>query len=159
MRLMDDKGRLFGKVNIFDLLVLLLVIVGLVGMSLRMIPSQEEVAVTKTAIYQVEIVGAREYLKDAYQIGDVLYEGENFVGTITDVQIENSKYWKRLADGTMKQVEQLYGYDIKLTFTTDEFIENKGYHVDTAEWLAGTSHFISNGFASATVVVRSIEIQ
>lgn len=159
MRLMDDKGRLFGKLNIFDLLVILLVLVGVVGMSLRLISSREEMGEAKTAVYQVEIMEAEEYLKDAYQVGDTLYEGETLLGTVTDIQVENSKSLEYLSDGTSKLVEQLHCYDIKLTFTTEQLVNKEGYHVDSAEWLAGTSHFISNGFAGATAVVRSIEIQ
>ncbi len=159
MRLMDDKGRLFGKINIFDLLVLLLVIVGVVGMSLRLINPQKELGETKTAIYHIEIAEGQEFLKDAFQVGDALYEGDTFLGTITEVQVENSDTLRLLPDGSTKVVKYMHLYDIKIAFTTDQFKEDKGYYVDTAEWLSGTSHSISNGFAAAGVVVRSVEIQ
>ena len=159
MRLMDDKGRLFGKINIFDLLVLLLVIVGVVGMSLRLINTRQELGETKTAVYQIEIVEGQEFLKDAFQVGDALYEGDTFLGTITEVRVENSETLRLLPDGSTKVVKYMHLYDIEITFTTDQFIEDKGYHVDTAEWLAGTNHSISNGFAAAGAVVRSVEIQ
>ena len=159
MRLMDDKGRLFGKINLFDLLVLLLVIVGVVGMSLRLINTRQELGETKTAVYQIEIKEGQECLKDAFQVGDVLYEKDTFLGTITEVRGENSETLQRRADGSAKMVKQLHLYDIEITFTTDRFVEDKGYHVDSAEWLAGTSHSISNGFAATAAVVRSVEIQ
>lgn len=159
MRLMDDKGRLFGKINIFDLLVLLLVIVGVVGMSLRLASNRQELGETKTAVYQLEIKEGQECLKDAFQVGDALYEKDTLLGTITEVRVENAGTLRLLPDGTAKMVEYLHLYDIEITFTTDQLMEDKGYHIDAAEWLAGTTHSISNGFAATSAVVRSVEIQ
>lgn len=159
MRLLDQKGRLFGKINVFDLLVILLVLVGVVGMSLRLVQNRQTAAESKTAVCRVEIVDGGEYLKDAFAIGDPLYEKETLLGTVTDVQVKPAQYLKLLPDGSSKMVDHLYQYDITLTFTTDRLNTASGYRVDTAEWLAGTSHFISNGFAASTAVVRAIEIQ
>ena len=159
MSLMDKKGRLFGKVNLFDLLVILLVLVGVVGMSLRLVKERQEVAEGKTAICKVEIVDAGEYLKDAFEIGDALYEKETLLGTITSVQVKPAQELKLLTDGTAKLVDRTDHYDITLTFTTDRLMIAEGYRIDSAEWLAGTSHSISNGFAATAAIVRSIEIQ
>lgn len=157
MKLMDEKGRLFGKINLFDLLVLLLVIVGIVGMSTRLIKTDRETAEMTTAIYHVEIVGAQEYFKEVYKVGDSLYEGDTFLGTVTAVEVTPNKVLKLMPDGSAKMVERNTYFDINLTFTTDRFNTESGYHVDSAEWLAGTSHVVSNGFAVSTAVVRSIE--
>ncbi len=157
MKLMDEKGRLFGKINLFDLLVLLLVIVGIVGMSTRLIKTDRETAEMTTATYHVEIVGAQECFKEVYKVGDSLYEGDTLLGTVTAVEVTPNKVLKLMPDGSAKMVERNTYFDINLTFTTDRFNTDAGYHVDSAEWLAGTSHVVSNGFAVSTAVVRSIE--
>ncbi len=157
MKLMDEKGRLFGKINLFDLLVLLLVIVGIIGMSTRLIKINRETAQMTTATYRLEIVGAQECYKDAYKVGDSLYESETLLGTITEVSVTPNTELKLMPDGTAKMVERTLHYDIALTFTTDQFNTAEGYHIDSAEWLAGTSHIISNGFAVTTAVIRSVE--
>ena len=157
MKLIDEKGRLFGKVNLFDLLVVLLLIVGIVGMSTRLIKPDPERTEMSTATFQVEIVSAQDYYLGAYQVGDTLYEGDMALGTITAVKETPCKALKVMPDGSTKLVERKMLSDIMLTFTTDRFNRSSGTHIDSAEWLAGTSHIISNGFATATVVVRNIQ--
>ncbi len=158
MRLIDEKGRLFGKLNIFDLLILLLVIVGVIGMAARLLVSKEQGAQAKTATYQLEIVGVEECYTTAFQVGDPLYEAGVQIGTITAVKVRPAEVSRRMPDGSVKLVERALYYDIDLTFTTDQFNLDSGYHVDSQEMLAGTSHLLSNGFATATAVVRTIEI-
>lgn len=157
MKLIDDKGRLFGKINLFDIVVILLVIVGIVGMATRLIDTDRETAEMKPATYRIEIVSAQECFKTAYKVGDTLYEGDTLLGTVTAVEVTPNKAVQLTADGSPKEIESKQLCDIKLTFTTDQFHNDGGYSIGTAEWLAGTSHVISNGFAVSTAVVRSIE--
>ena len=158
MKLIDEKGRLFGKINLFDLLVVLLVLVGVIGMGTRLIKTNRETAEMTTANFQLEIVGAQECFKTAYNVGDSLYEADTLLGTITAVEVAPSESLKMMPDGTAKMVESVLYYDVTLTLTTDRFSTDSGYSVDSAEWLAGTSHIVSNGYAVSTVVVRSVEI-
>ncbi len=159
MKLIDEKGRLFGRVNLFDLLVLLLVVIGILGMATRLIHPAEVGAEMKTATYRLEISDVQECYKTAYQVGDSLYEDGVLLGTITEVTVRPAEVLKQLPDGTAMMVERVLYYDVDLTFTTDRFNVDEGYHVDSREFLAGTGHIISNGFASATAVVRDIEIK
>ena len=91
------------------------------------------------------------------KVGDTLYEGDTLLGTVTAVEVTPNKAVQLTADGTPKEIESKLACDIKLTFTTEQFHNDGGYSIGTAEWLAGTSHVISNGFAVSTAVVRSIE--
>lgn len=157
MKLIDEKGRLFGKLNLFDLVVILLVIVGIIGMATRLISTDRETAEMKTATYQIEITSAQECFKTAYKVGDTLYEGDTLLGTVTAVEVTPNKAVQLTADGTPKEIESKLACDIKLTFTTEQFHNDGGYSIGTAEWLAGTSHVISNGFAVSTTTVRDIK--
>ena len=53
MKLMDKNGRLFGKVHLFDLLVVILLLVGIIGMGLRFFLSDEGVITPRSATYTV----------------------------------------------------------------------------------------------------------
>ena len=53
MKWIDEKGRLFGKLNLFDLLILLVLVVGLVGMAFRLVIRASNKAETQTAVYTV----------------------------------------------------------------------------------------------------------
>lgn len=158
MKLIDEKGRLFGKLNIFDLLIILLLLVGVVGMASRLMMPAEKGNETKTATYQVEINNVDECYTTAFEVGDPIYEAGVRIGTVTAVNVRPAEMTRMMPDGSVKVVERAMYYAIDLTFTTDQFQLDEGFHVDTREMLAGTSHIISNGFATATAVIRTVEI-
>lgn len=156
MKLMDEKGRFFGKFNLFDLLVVVLLLVGIIAMATRFGAPQRMEETYLNATYKVEYKGMPECYKDAFAEGDDLYEKGNHLGTVTAVEIKPAVSVELLPNGTMGPVEHPAAYDITLQVKTDRFRLSGGYHVGTWELLAGTSHEISNGFARGTAVVREV---
>ncbi|MBQ7095763.1 MAG: DUF4330 domain-containing protein [Clostridia bacterium] len=160
MRLMDEKGRIFGKINIFDLIVLLVVILGVAFMLLR--PTAEEkqqaAAPRHTAVIVMEIEGVRDYIAEAYHVGDTVYEGTTEIGVIKEIEVAPQKVVKLQPDGSYKEVERKLYFDMKLTLETDEYYENEGQFVDGKGMLCGTNHTITTGFAKNDAAVRSIKI-
>lgn len=49
MKILDEKGKIFGKINIIDLLVLLVLIVGLVLLAVRFLAPKEDAGLSATA--------------------------------------------------------------------------------------------------------------
>ncbi|MBQ8893963.1 MAG: DUF4330 domain-containing protein [Clostridia bacterium] len=159
MKLMDEKGWLFGKLNLFDLLILLILLAGVIGMAFRLLMPGVKEEERLTATYTVEMVKLDECYATAYQVGDTLYEDGVALGTVTAVAVTPAETAQILPDGSVGLVEHVMRYDILLTVTTDQFRLQDGYHVDSQELLAGTSHAISNGYAKAIGVVREISYQ
>jgi hypothetical protein len=159
MKLVDQKGRLFGKINLFDLLVILLVVAGLVGIVFRLLLPPVAESNLMTATYTVEMLEQDECFKTAYKAGDTLYEKGVVLGTVTAVQVSPAKTQEILPDGTVQPVEHVTTYDITLTVTTDQLHNSGGYHIGSQEFLAGTTHKISNGYATAPGVVRNLIIK
>lgn len=156
MKFIDEKGRLFGKVNLFDLLILVLVLAGIVGMATRLLLPGAKPEELCTATYTVEFNEVEECFTDAFEKGDSLYQEGVCLGTVTDVKVSLAKTVEILPDGSHGLVEHVATYDVLLTVTTDRFRTSGGYHIDSQEMLAGTSHEISNGFARGTAVVREV---
>ena len=160
MKWMDEKGRLFGKINIFDLLVILLVLVGVIGIATRLIQREETALNYQKAVSQIEIEDSWEFVANAFSVGDVLYEEGVKLGTVTAVEISPYRSLEQLNDGSSKYVEHKLGYTVKMTLETDQLlVTEEGTSVNTQEWLAGTKHHVSNGFANGTAIIRSLEIE
>ena len=159
MRLMDEKGRVFGKLNIFDLLVILLLLAGLIGMATRLINPGADDGIKRNATYQLEISGVQQYAVDAYQVGDALYEKDVLLGHVTAVEVSPYQTTNQQPDGSYQLVDHLLYYTIRLTVATDQLSDKAGYHIGKQELLNGTTHQVSNGFISCEATVRELIVE
>lgn len=158
MKWIDEKGRLFGKLNLFDLLVILLVVAGLIGMSTRLVTKTATEKQYRSGVSQIEVLNVPEYVADSFKVGDVLYEKEIELGTVTAVEKVPYTSVELLNDGTYQEVEHALNFTVKMTVETDRMlVEDTGINVNTQEWLSGTRHSISNGFTTATAIIRTID--
>lgn len=90
MSIIDKKGRLFGKINIIDLLVLIIV-VGLIAFGAkRMGSGKVSQSATKEALVTYEIAEIRQLAVDQIKVGDPLYHYDKgtYIGTIESVEVE-----------------------------------------------------------------------
>lgn len=160
MKLIDEKGRLFGKINLFDLLVVLLVVGGIAAISLRMFATSKQDVQTQKATYTLEIVGVQEFAWDAYKKGDQIYENGVLLGTLkADGEPQPYKTTELCADGTEKEVEHKLKKNVVLVLETDQLRSDGGYYIGTAEMLNGTGHVVSNGKIACNATVIDIEIE
>lgn len=156
MKLIDDKGRLFGKVHFFDALIALLVVVGILAIALRFSPKQEQDAKTFAAEYTIELQNMGDHFLTAFEVGDPIYEGEELLGTVKAVETRPATMPYVGAEGTLLEPEYHHVHHITLTVETDRMSKNGGYYIGTQEFLNGTGHNISNGFARCHGIVREI---
>mgnify|MGYP002534805958 FL=1 len=94
MKLIDEKGRLFGKVNLIDLLVVLLIVAVLAAVVWKLGGKKAAAAVTgaaKKAVYTVEFedvpADIAEYAKTQTQ-KSLVNDSKLIDAVITDVQTE-----------------------------------------------------------------------
>ena len=75
MKLMDENGRLFGKISIIDVLVVGVVLVLAVALNFKSNQTQTGTSVTSDTItYQVLVSGVRNYVADTVSVDDLLYD-------------------------------------------------------------------------------------
>lgn len=165
MKLMDKNGRFFGKVHFFDILVAILLIVGVVLMSLRLLDLQGEqfelftpAEKTYSAEYVVELRNAKPYHINGFEIGETLYENGFNMGTVIKKEVRPSVATFLKSDGTLAQTEHTLLYDVFLTIKTDCMSKNKGYYIGDQELLNGTTHSFYNAYMVHPVVVREIRV-
>lgn len=120
MKIIDEKGRIFGLINIIDLCILLAVVlvVGVLGM--KMMGKNVGVAGpsdTKEVVVRVKCTLKYEEAYKALAKGDKLVSGTSFVGgTITDVSQEPAAYTVGTDDGRLVKTEHPFLKDIYVTF-------------------------------------------
>lgn len=93
MKVIDNKGRLFGIINVIDLAVILIfaaiLIFGVSRMSKNTVTSRE----TKTAVVTYEISDVREITVNSINVGDPIYHYDKgtYIGTIVSKDVQNYK--------------------------------------------------------------------
>jgi len=105
--MIDEKGRLFGKINIIDLIVLLVIIaaVAIVGFSFA---KGSDTAAESTLVVKYYIEEANNFVAEKVQVGNTLYDDNEDIelGKVIDVEIGEPVSWAGTADGQYVQVSR-----------------------------------------------------
>lgn len=132
-KLIDERGRLFGRVNVIDALVLLAAVVLIAAFALRAQRlaannvqqpsfSFSEPEDPVPVVYEVTVYNASIGHVEDIREGDALYNkdtsGAN-VGTITDVQVSDCYLPSQLADGSYVMAPVHGRYRIVLTVESE----------------------------------------
>lgn len=91
MKLIDDRGRIFGKINLLDFIAIVLVLFLILLAVLKVFNAQlTDISLESenvTVRVQTSVVGDEGFF-EAIEVGDVLGETKHYLdGTVTDVQI------------------------------------------------------------------------
>ena len=105
MKFLDKKGKLFGKINIIDFCVIIIVIVLIAGAVYKfkfMDKTSNNVAM-QPITYTVKVEKVRDYALNNIEIGDTLFDktSGNAIGTITNVESEPATDYVIMNDGSM----------------------------------------------------------
>lgn len=117
MRLIDNKGKIFGIINIIDLAIIIILVVLIVGGINRFKRiSPQVVTEGQKAIVKVEISKVRQPTVDGIEVGDILYhydKGQVF-GKIISKEVVNSKEPVGTSDGKIVLSDIPGKYDVIL---------------------------------------------
>lgn len=155
MKVVDEKGKLFGKLNIIDLLVIILIIAAIVVVGVKVLGggSDEEAPTTKlTYTVRINAQNAKlaermaEYVDTATGKKDQLMAGGNLVDAyIVDYWTEPTRY-NKIGDGTVEVFDTAAAEEAGLVdicvaieaYVTDTVINQVG----TQEVRTGKSHIV-----------------
>ena len=139
MKIIDRNGRLFGKISVIDVLVILVVIVMAAALYFKNNQTHTGTAVTEQTItFQVRARGVDNFVADAIRVDDYLYDqsyssGGQPLGQIIDVQVERdpgTKLADKLTDGTAGLLEAEDTRDLILTVKGSGLITGKSYSIN-----------------------------
>lgn len=157
-----SKGRLFGKINIFDLFVILVVISLLAGVYMVFIRGDNEAAGEQvTVVYELELEDTwKELYIDAFAPGEKVYfkESDIYIGTIKEVRAEEAFEYGNDINGNWIYAKSDGFYVITLVIEANAVKSGDGFIVEN-NWNAfnGTTIEFSTRRHSTLGMVKSLE--
>ena len=132
MKVIDKNGRLFGKVSIIDVIVVLLVIVLAAALQHKAQLPQTGTTVTETPItIQIWARNLRPEIVDSIHIGDGLYDPDRTTGgsiaRITDIAVSEGTVQGELQNGEIAQLPCKGRVDLLITLEGKGLVENGRY--------------------------------
>ena len=158
--IIDKNGKLFGKLNIIDLAVILVIIAAAAGICVRFVSKAADNVRSKTDFtYVVEIEGVRLCTVEALEKKGLVTDTKtkNVIGEVTDIEYQPMKTQSMKSDGTTVFAEVPDRYTALVTVKSEGIESDKGYFVgENIELSVGTTMTMATKYANSFGKVKSI---
>lgn len=159
---MIKNGKLFGKINLFDFAIILLIVALIIAGVTKFKTFDKTVDASSMGKirYTFLIKDVRSYTADSLVSGDAVFDSATNIniGTIVDVQKSPAKVVKTLANGSISTFENEYKNDIVLTIETSGTMSNAGYFANKSiELKVGSEKEIETLYTACLGKVASIQ--
>lgn len=134
--MIDNKGKLFGKINIIDLSVILIVLLALILTFVKFNYNPVKNDKTQTTIqYTLMVKGVRDFTVNAFKEGDEIFEStsENSLGKIVSIHTKETEKYMADANGDFKLAIVPEQNDLFLTIECNGVVGDKGLETLTGE--------------------------
>ncbi len=161
MKIIDERGKIFGLINIIDLGVLLLLVLLIVGGAKRMGRGPIGIGKTKPAIITVEVADIKKNTVDALLVGDPIYhygKDEKF-GNIIEKKVEAYKQPVKDKDGSTIMKEVPGKYVVVLTVESDIQEDPNAIMVGGEQTRVDSAFKFENKNVEFTGTVLALEIE
>lgn len=162
MKLIDKNGKIFGKINLVDLGIVLLLVLAVAAVGFKIM--KERLIERETAViqYTLYVEGVRQQSVDAINmVYDDITDAENDdpLGKIIDVRQEPAAKIVQKADGEYTKAYYPDKFDLYVTLETKGVVSKDGYFADSGKKiLYGDTIGINNGYSQMFGVVEDIKI-
>lgn len=136
MKIIDNNGRLFGKISIIDVMVLLLAVVLAAALYMKthtMTHTSTEVAYD-TITFTYFCRGIPGYVKDTLRVGDKIFDSDNMtvgsLGEIVDIQFLPGTEYRKNDDGTHGYFPADECVDIMMTVRGQGLVTDGTYQIN-----------------------------
>ena len=132
-RIIDNKGRLFGRISFIDVIVIVVVIVLIVGFYTKFNTLNTPFSSRNTTeiTYYFRIGTVRETNANLLREDDKLYSQETgaYIGTIVHKEVTPAELTDTIVDGSFVTASVEDRYDVLLTIVADGSISNGRYYI------------------------------
>ena len=165
MKLINEKGKLFGVINVVDLLVLLAAIAVVIGVGYKLFATQiteitsPEVSMTVT----VRVRGATPFLVEEAernsQVGKQIVSGNSYTNAvITDMQVEDYVQQVTTADGSIVDALDPSKKDLVFTIETTVAKGTASPAIGTQEVRAGRTFIVKTNEFETSGIITTVDI-
>ncbi len=162
MKLINKDGKLFSKINIMDIIIVLLVVAAVMFIGSKMTGSTQDTSL-KTAEYEFEMEKVRIQTVEAWQknaLGVLDAETKDAMGDIVKISYKPARELVKQSDGTYVIAEHSEKYDVTLTLRVGVNETDKGFYTADNIYIApGKTLGLSNGFAQTFGEITSLNIK
>lgn len=157
-----DKIKI-GKLNIFDIVVIILIVFCIALVLFKFIPQNANGDVSEKAnkfTYIVRVEGISETSKDMIKVGDELFDkvSSSNIGKITEIKVEPAKVLFQDTDGTISKLEMPTKIDVELTVETEGKVANGEYTANgLIRILVGQTKQIKTKYWMASGIITNIK--
>ncbi len=130
--IIDEKGKIFGKINIIDLIIIVFIILTLLGTYYKFNMAGTKKGIDYNTIeYEVEIKDIRTPSVEAISEGSEVFDDEtgNKIGQVVTKIVKSSEGLILKQDGTYEQSKVPDRYDLKLVIESEGFEDDYGFFV------------------------------
>lgn len=128
------NGKVFGKINILDFFVLLLIGLLIVGAVIKFgkFNDRTEETSAQTLEYKIEVKGIRDFTINALESGDIVYDSQTGIniGTITNIEKKSAETYDTAENGETMTVYNPYRYDMIITIETPGDASKDAYYAN-----------------------------
>ncbi len=155
--MIDNKGKLFGKINIIDLLIIVIVIAGVAGLGYKFAASGTSSPFSKQDTIEIKFYAEEvgEFITSGMKVGDMVKDRSTnaYFGKITDIKVDKAasfapdsegNYVKSSKPGYVSVVLTVEGTGIYRDGASGQgaSFDSSDYHVfKSTEIIAGNSVF------------------
>ena len=164
MKIINEKGKLFGVINVVDLLVLLAAIAVIAGVGYKLFaPQIASVAARPVPMtVTVRVRGARPVVEEVQrnsQVGKQIVSGSSFTdAVITDMQIEDYVQQVTTADGSIVNALDPSKKDLVFTIETTVPEGTAAPSIGTQEVRAGRTFIVKTNDFETTGNIDMVDI-
>jgi len=161
-KIIDQKGRLFGKINVIDLIVVLAIPALILGFLYnRSLQRVQDIIRADTPIYITFVAeGVRQFTVDSVSVGDVLYrrdEPSHPLGTVISIDLSTHYSAEAATDGTVWRAPVEGFYNLYVVVAAQGTITGTGYFVGgTQQMSPGMRVPLQSNRISSTFSVRRV---
>ena len=158
------NGKLFGKINIIDLLIIILIIVAIVFVAYRFFASRGEViyVASETQKVKLTLYGEKvyDYIPDTIKTDDPASEFEKNVkmGKVISVSSEPAYEIEIDAQGNSVNVPIKNCVAATVTLETEAVIEDNKIKIEGSDYAVGGHYYVNIGVTRAQYQIKSVEV-
>ncbi len=152
--MINKEGKLFGKISIIDILVILAIVVAAFGIYTRFFVGNERVETAASHIeYKLKVQEVRIGTVEALEkYKGAVYDTttKEYLGDIVAVEYTDAKKAVETVSGQMQEAALPERYDCMVTVRVDGKVNSSGYYTSTNQALAAGSSYVFESKAAKT---------